>query len=114
EEGRIAIDAEALERADGDDAVELALHLPVVLERELHGGRKALLAGPVLGDGQLLGAERHALDATAGVGRKPQRQAAPATPDVEPASPRRKGHLGGEVNLLGELRLGEIGARLEI
>ena len=110
----VVVDADVLEHADRDDAVELAGDLAVVLELEAHGaGRPSLAARSC----EILSCS--ALSVTPvtsqpAVLARYNAEAAPARADVEHALARLDGELGGDVALLGELRLLQVVAVLEV
>ena len=105
-----------LEHADRDDAVEALGDVAVVLQPELDAVGQLLLGGALGGDGELLLRQRDAGDVAR---RRSRRGRAPSPPQPQPMSstrwPRLEQQLGGDVALLGELRLVErLIGRLEI
>ena len=56
EERIVVADADMLEHADRDDAVELLLHIAIVLQPEVGALAQALLRRALVGDGVLLAA----------------------------------------------------------
>ena len=60
EEGAVVVDADMLEHADRDDAVEALGQVAIVPDLEMHAILEALRAGPLGGDGVLLGRQRDA------------------------------------------------------
>ena len=111
EVGGVVVDADVLEHADRDDAVEAALDLAVVLELEAHGAARALSAPrarcEILSCSLLSVTPVTSQPADLG---QIEAEPAPARADVEHALARLDGELGGEVALLGELRLLQVGA----
>ena len=107
EEGGELRQADVLEHADGDDVVELALDLAVVLEAEAHPVGEAGGGGALGGDPVLLAREGDAGDVGAGDAGEVERHAAPAAADVEDAGAGADEELGGDQALLGELGLVE-------
>jgi hypothetical protein len=88
--------------------------LAVVLELEAGGAREALSGRALLRDLELLVAERHAGDIALGDLGEVEPEPAPAGADIEHPLARRDGELGGEVALLGELRLFQARALREV
>ena len=107
EEGRVLRQADVLEHADGDDVVEAALDLAVVLDAEAHAVGEAGGGGALGGDAVLLLGEGDAGDVGAGDAGEVERHAAPAAADVEDAGAGADEELGGDQALLGELGLVE-------
>ena len=99
--------ADVLEHADGDDVVEAALDLAVVLDAEAHAVGEAGGGGALGGDAVLLLGEGDAGDVGAGDAGEVERHAAPAAADVEDAGAGADEELGGDQALLGELGLVE-------
>ena len=93
-----------LEHADGDDPVEAATNLAVVLELEAHRPLQALPGRALVRDAQLLPAEGRAGDVGArGLGNV-DAEPSPTRADVEHPLARGERELGGDVSFLGELR----------
>ena len=106
EVGVVEARADVLEHADGDDAVELAVDLAVVLQGKAHAALEPLLARARAGDAELLGRQRDAQHVGGAADLlQVERQAAPAGADVEHAAVGLDQQLGGDQPLLGELRL---------
>ncbi len=105
-----------LEHADGDDTVEgLAVHVPVVLQLETHALVKVPLRCPHPGDLQLLLAQRDPGDLDIAGLRHIHRHATPSGTDLQHALTRLEQKLGGNMALLGQLRLVQPNAgRIEI
>ena len=119
EERPVITDADMLEHADRDDAIERAVHRAIV--EQLEGTRSSSPSAAARAAlPQLLGRQRDAGHARAVVARQRQRQAAPAAADVQHREIRAgRAELGGDVPLLGRLRLfqrlvaaREVGARI--
>ena len=102
------VDAHMLEHADRDDPIEAAADLGVVLELETHATLQPLLGGALAGDTQLLPAERYTGDLGAGAFGQVDAKPSPTGADVEHPLPRSERKLGGDMTLLGELRLVQI------
>jgi hypothetical protein len=94
-----------LEHADGHDAVEALGHRAVILQAELHHVVEPAFGGARTGDGELLFRQRDAGDVGAAMLGEIKGKAAPAGADVEDALAGFDVKLGGDVALLGELRL---------
>ncbi len=107
EELAIVADADMLEHADRNDAVVAGREMAVVLEQEPRPVGDALLAGARVRDLVLLFRQRHAGDVDIGMIGEIEREPAPARADVEQLLARRERQLGGEMPLLGELRIFE-------
>ena len=99
------VDADMLEHADRHDAVETLGNVAVVLDLEMHMVVEALGLRALGRDRMLFGRERHAehlgLEGLGEVEPEP----APARADVEHALARLHLQLGGDMALLGGLRL---------
>ncbi len=78
-------DADMLEHADRDDAVERTGHVAVVLQVEARALGEALLGGALVGDGVLLLRQGDAGDVGAGRLGEIQAEPAPAAADIEHA-----------------------------
>src|SRR6185437_17034784 len=84
-EGLVEIDADMLEHADRDDAIELALDVAVVLQQELGCAAKPAFGSTDVRGLPLLDRQRYAGDIGAqGLGEI-ETKAAPATSDIEHA-----------------------------
>ncbi len=94
-----------LEHADRDDTVIRSDDIAVVGQRKPHPVGQARRLGPLPRQGQLLGGQRYPLDVGAGPGGDGQRHAPPAAADVQHPLPGSEVELGGDVALLGRLRL---------
>ena len=108
EEGPVGRQADMLEHADGDDPVEAARQAAIVPECELHFRRRPCdpFGHAPQGVFMLLLGERYAKDIAARrVLGQMQRETTPAATDVENAVVRLDQELGGEVPLLGQLRV---------
>ena len=104
---RIMIDADMLEHAHGDDAVECFVQIAVVHEADVHHVLQAALAGAGAGQFVLLARQRHAGDAGFRHAGQIKRHAAPAAADVQHLHARPDMQLGGQVALLGQLGFGQ-------
>ncbi|MCY1494377.1 hypothetical protein D9M68_282430 [compost metagenome] len=104
EEISVIADADMLEHADGDDAVELpVLKGAVVLQFEADTIGKPAPGGTITGNLQLLLAERDARDFDSGGFGQIHSHPAPAGTDLQHLLPRLQQKLRGDVPLLGEL-----------
>ena len=95
-----AADADVLEHAHRDDAVEAARDFAVVLKAELDAPGQRRFARPRLRRLQLLGRERHPRDVGAGDLRQVEGESAPARADVEHPALRLEQKLRRDVALL--------------
>ena len=107
EEGAVVVDADMLEHADRDDAVEALGKVAIVPELEMHVVVETLGLGALGGDRVLFGRERDAehvgLEASCQIEAEP----APAGADVEHGLAGLHPQLRGDVALLGGLRFFE-------
>ena len=85
EERVVVIDADMLEHADRDDAVERPVDVAIVLQLEARALGQALFRGALVGDGVLLLRQRDAGHVGAGDLGEIEPKAAPAAADVEHA-----------------------------
>ena len=108
-------DANMLEHADRDDAVERLRHVAIVLQTEVDLVVQSLFGRALARARVLLLRERDAGDVRAAELGQIERKPAPAAADVEHALVPRDEQLGREMTLLGELGIVErLAAGLEI
>src|SRR5439155_26990004 len=111
----VVADADVLEHADRDDAVEPLLHVAVILHSEIDPAAQTLFACTFGGSPPLLARQRDAGHRRAAELRQIERKAAPAAADVEYAPLVAQQQFGREVALLGELGVVErLAKRLEV
>ncbi len=101
------VDADMLEHADRDDAVEALVEFAIVLQVEMDAVLQTLRMGAVGGDAVLFGRQRDALHVDVEGLRQIEAEPAPAGADVEHRLAGLQPELGGDVALLGGLRLVE-------
>src|SRR5712691_1906770 len=102
EEGIVEADADMLEHADRDDAIEFLRHVAIVLQAELDFVGQSSFGRAHLREGMLLLRERDAGHACAAELAEIERKTAPAAADIEHVLIRREQKLSREVALLGE------------
>ena len=103
EERVVMIDADMLEHADRDDAVERSVDVAIVLQIEPGLVAQPLFRRALVGDVVLLLRQRDAGHVGAGHFGEIEPKPAPAAADIEHALSGLQQQLGGEVPLLGEL-----------
>ena len=104
----VVVDADMLEHADRDDAVERAVDVAIILQHEFCRTRQTSFFRPCIRDLQLLGGEGDAGDIGAYGLCEIDAKAAPAAADVENAQVAIDQELRGDVALLS--KLGVLGA----
>src|ERR1700730_13421239 len=97
--------ADVFEHANGDDAIEFFRDLPIILNAKLAG--KPFRSGPLLRNSHLFVEKIDADNRNLGVLREIETEPAPSASDVENLEAGPQQQLGGNVPLLGELRIVE-------
>src|SRR5688572_28732721 len=105
EERGVVIDAHMLEHADRDDTIVLTFDVAVVLQMEVHSVLEARTLRAFLRELQLSYGQRHAVHGAAGCARQIEAEATPTGTDIQYPVPVADSKLGGEMPLLGDLRL---------
>ena len=103
----IAIDADMLEHADRDDAVEGLVDVAIILQPKFDAVGKIRLPGALGCDGELLTGQGDAGDLRSGDAGEIERHAAETAADVERGRAVLRQKLGGDVPLLCGLRVVE-------
>ncbi len=112
----VMADADMLEHADRDDAVERAFHVAIILQAEIGPPGEAPLLGAAPRHAMLFLRQRHSGDLRSRMGGEVKSHSAPTAANVEHGKTRPiKQQLGGDMALLGQLGIVQrLVGRLEI